>query len=271
MQCNRHLLSMTAYGAHQLELFILDILSAYRDEMIRFIASTVLAGGMGVCAGLAIRRSKKHQEMLQPIIQYTAAAGVVGIVTGASIASRKNTSSLNHALLLGVNFSIGSAVYTGSRAAILHYYDDDQQMKYIASSSSGCVTGAVFAAVSRLGLSTIIVSSVVGTVIGCVGQFGYNKFNSWRQRKAMEWYHSENGNSETSRLDPEVLRRKAVEIIHTKSRYSEAMERRDDLWDQIQHEQSLIATLDEKINELQERRPGSHDPPTIVPPHVITQ
>ena len=86
-------------------------------------------GGMGVCAGLAIRRSKKHQEMLQPIIQYTAAAGqphppttgtttscvagVVGIVTGASIASRKNTSSLNHALLLGVNFSIGSAVYTG--------------------------------------------------------------------------------------------------------------------------------------------------------------
>jgi len=67
----------------------------------------------------------------------------------------------------------------------------------------------------------------------------------------------------------EALRRKVVEVIYKKSRYSEAVERRNDLWDQIEHEQSLIVTIDEKINKLQDRR--SHDSSTIVTPHVITQ
>jgi len=35
------------------------------------------------------------------------------MVAGASIASVKNTYRLDHALLLGANFSIGSVVYTG--------------------------------------------------------------------------------------------------------------------------------------------------------------
>jgi len=114
--------------------------------MIRFIASTVLAGklvteglisliracfkgGVGVCAGVTIKRSRRHLEVVRPIIQYTAAAGqphspatgsthscilgFVGAVMGASVASLKNTSRLNHAVTLGVNFSVGSAVYTG--------------------------------------------------------------------------------------------------------------------------------------------------------------
>ena len=49
------------------------------------------------------------------------------------------------------------------------------------------------------------------------------------------------------------------------------MERRNDLQDQIEHEQLLIATLDKKLGNLQEHKSGSHDPSPVVPSHVITQ
>jgi len=69
----------------------------------------------------------------------------------------------------------------------------------------------------------------------------------------------------------EELRRKAVKVIYKRSRYSEAMDRRNDLWDHIEHERSLIAIIDEKINKLQDKKLGSYDPSIIVPPHIITQ
>lgn len=172
----------------------------------------VVAGVLGFTGGQAAAKFREHPDSLLPILQVSAASGVVGAVVGWNMATYRKVPPHIHSLSLAANCAVVSGTFLGIRRAIQASLTETTSTTpstpslttrwspstthYVSSIASGGVTGTLISLISRFGLRSILLTSLGGMGIGLCAQAGYNRLMVWRKKKAIQLYYKDLGREE---------------------------------------------------------------------------
>jgi hypothetical protein len=186
-----------------------------------------VAGVLGFCAGKAAGELRRHPDVVIPILQVSAASGVVGCVVGWGVSMYRRAPPYALSLSLTANFAIASGTFLGIRRVVYSFAENSlstppfndwspASIGYISSFTSGGITGALASLLSReavlmqcrrhldycstagFGLHSILMTSLGGMGMGLCAQAGYDWIQEWRRRKAIEIYREDIQGKRTS-------------------------------------------------------------------------
>jgi hypothetical protein len=168
-----------------------------------------VAGVLGFCAGKAAGELRRHPDVVIPILQVSAASGVVGCVVGWGVSMYRRAPPYALSLSLTANFAIASGTFLGIRRVVYSFAENSlstppfndwspASIGYISSFTSGGITGALASLLSRFGLRSILMTSLGGMGMGLCAQAGYDWIQEWRRRKAIEIYREDIQGKRTS-------------------------------------------------------------------------
>ncbi|GAM34657.1 hypothetical protein TCE0_015r02372 [Talaromyces pinophilus] len=180
-------------------------------------------------------------------IKFGGLSGCTGLLYGgASGILRASKHPVVHTLAHGIHFSIWGTSFWFIRSNILHFHYQNeatqQQRKYVSAISGGLSGGAI----TRLMGAKFTPGFIVFSLVGYLGQTGFNVAESW---------HQENAGKEAAKPKSILERMAASKWIPLRALSDDDF--RDILKEKVLSIEVEIALLDDKIRSLEEERAAS--------------